>query len=375
MRRICILSCYDSEGKIRKYLETYIKALEEVANDLVIVVNEPLTTDGLECLKKYTDKVYIRENSGFDSGAYKYILKKMNYSLSEYDELILTNDTCFGPFIPFYSIFKKMEKKKVDFWGINYIENHILNHLQSNFLVFRKDVFEALMDYFQQKISESTIDINDVYIDFEMGIFNYLVEKNYLFGYYTPVNNVDIYKSPNYCIKVFGYPFMKKKCFEQVNFRKDNCLDALCFINEHYNYEIESIFEVAQEKYNIDLKSEYLEGGEIKPIINKVWVADFAEHDLYDFLGNNQDIYIYGAGIIAKKIFRKYSFMIKQMRGFIVSNKNENVKYLYGKPVFDRKEIFDKKSGILVAMSRKNTLEVRPYLKNYENVFYLFEKT
>lgn len=373
MKRLCILSCYDSEGKVRNYLETYIKALKEIADDLVIVVNEPLTESGFDCLKKYTDKVYIRENKGYDAGAYKYIFGEMNYVLDEYDELVLTNDTCFGPFVPFTDIFAKMEKEKIDFWGMNYIENHIISHLQSNFLVFRKKVFEIVMKYFKQKINENTTDISDVYVNFEMGLFHFLVKEGYKFGYYTPLNNLDVYRAPNYCLRDYGFPFLKKKCFDNVYFKMDNCLDALRFISEHCEYNISDVLEISKTRYNIDLESAYAQKQELHTVQYSVWASDYTENDLKHFFEQNAQVYIYGAGIMAKKIYVKYKNMIKQMCGFIVSDKKDMTDCVLGENVFEISEIMDKNIGIVVAMNPKNTDEVRELLKEYRNVFFLFK--
>ena len=124
-KTLAIVSVYDSDGIIEDYLIFYLSSLRAVTNRLIVAVNGKLTGEGREKILSIADEIYRHPNTGFDFGAYKDVLE--NYlkpgDLDQYQELILCNDTCYGPFVPFTQIFTQMEEKDAEFWSINYIED------------------------------------------------------------------------------------------------------------------------------------------------------------------------------------------------------------------------------------------------------------
>lgn len=370
MRRIAIMAVYDSEGIVYEYLEYYIQSLREVVSDLIIVIIGCMRDDSLIKLKKYTSEIYTKENKGYDAAAYKLVFE--NYldmeRLNQYDELIFSNDTCFGPFSPFGNIFEKMSKKNVDFWGLKYIENNYLNHLQSNFLVFDKSVFEDVRQYFITEISDDD-DKKNVVIKFEMCLFNYLTKRGFKFGNFGESKNYNDYKAPDYCIIEEHYPMMKKRCFEKRFYSYENCSRALCYIQSRMNYDAEMILSFAKQKYYID--DDLLEDKISLPFFVQKSVC--SQEDIEEFCKKNREIYVYGTGYIASRIYGYYREYLGNMEGFIVSN-NQNVPESYlGKSIFRISEVQDKMAGIIVAVSKAVTEEVRANLIGYKNVLYLWE--
>ena len=67
------------------------------------------------------DKVVIRENKGFDIGAWQQGITEIcgREELAKYDSLTLFNDSFFGPFYPFADIYKEMESRSKDYWGLS----------------------------------------------------------------------------------------------------------------------------------------------------------------------------------------------------------------------------------------------------------------
>jgi lipopolysaccharide biosynthesis protein len=94
-----------------------------------------------------------------DFGAWRDAIAQIGYDeIAAYDELILANSSCLGPFVPWEHIFTSMENDKCDFWGIS-IFPEIVNsdrpeaqllpnqtiprHVQSFFMVFSKPVVNS----------------------------------------------------------------------------------------------------------------------------------------------------------------------------------------------------------------------------------------
>ena len=70
-KRLAIFSFYDSEGIVDSFIEFLLKDLNEVATELVIVINGFVCHEGYQILSKYTKNIVIRDNIGFDIGAFK----------------------------------------------------------------------------------------------------------------------------------------------------------------------------------------------------------------------------------------------------------------------------------------------------------------
>ncbi len=105
----------------------------------------------LSKLKGIVDVSFAERHGEYDFGSYKkgfFYLKKFGL-LDNYDELILCNDSCYGPVSSFVPIFTEMASRDLDFWGLTQ-NSQFKKHLQSYFLVFKSNVartkdFETFM--------------------------------------------------------------------------------------------------------------------------------------------------------------------------------------------------------------------------------------
>lgn len=65
----------------------------------------------------YSDHIVIRENIDYDAGAYKEIISGLaqNDELKNWDEIVLFNDTFYGPFFDWQIIFEKWRGRMLIF--------------------------------------------------------------------------------------------------------------------------------------------------------------------------------------------------------------------------------------------------------------------
>lgn len=121
MARRGIFVFYDANGIVDEYVEVLLKSMEEILTNLLIVINGEIKLDSLLKLGKYADRIFFRENKGYDGGAYKDVF--LNFAKDDkwesWDEVILFNDTFYGPLFSWSEIFDKMSKVDVDFWGLS----------------------------------------------------------------------------------------------------------------------------------------------------------------------------------------------------------------------------------------------------------------
>jgi len=152
-KRATVFVYYDKDGIVDRYVLFLIQALQKVSEKLVIVCNCELTDAGKKAFGELTDDILIRENTGYDAWGYKAGIEYIGWDeLNRYDELVLTNDSVFGPIYPFDTMLDDMDKKNLDFWGITkhsrtpnihgITEDEFFpEHIQSYFFSICKDMF------------------------------------------------------------------------------------------------------------------------------------------------------------------------------------------------------------------------------------------
>lgn len=376
MKRYCILSVYNDKGIIHPYLIYYINDLKKVIDKLFVIVNGHLKMESVQILKKFTDKIFIRENSGYDVGSYQEALDKylLEEELQECDELVLSNDTCFGPFIPFEEIYRKMEPCNCDFWGITYSNtNNLWPHLQSYFLTFRKATINEAVTYIKKNIDKKLMYKQDVIYQFEFGLFQHLDKLGFRFGYYSGETKLGIHEWPYQQIKEGNCPFLKIGSFERYDVISDNILAAIQYIKENYSYDIGLITEMVCDKYHLDPSFVTEPYDYIKIQKRKKYLMSCTSPPgIRKFFISHSHIYIYGLGSYAEYIFWYYHEHLSNLEGFIVSSKKENENQWMHYPIFTLSEIPRKDIAIMVAMTKEHTDEVREKLKDYNYVFYLW---
>lgn len=158
MNRICIFFFYDQDGIVDDYVYIYLREIKKFVSRLCVVINGKLSHEGNIGLSSIADDLLIRDNTGYDSAAYKFALEFYGYNeISKYKEAILCNFTCYGPIFPFSEMFSEMEKKECDFWGIQRYprrDNCLIDSIQKT-----PYVPEHIMSYFiciRQRMLKST---------------------------------------------------------------------------------------------------------------------------------------------------------------------------------------------------------------------------
>lgn len=372
--RVCLCSLYEKNCYLTKDVEFLLTSLKKISEHLIIIINGTLI-DKLGALK-LADKVLYRENKGFDGGAYKYALKQpcIKELIDKADELVLCNNTFYGPFVPFEKLFLQMAQNPCDFWGINLADNGIFCHIQSFFLVFRKTILDTkcLYDFFEKTVDENTLDFNNVLLNFEQGISTFLLKQNFTLD--TCCKQIHhILSNPAGSIIYDAVPLLKRKAFDPRYFNKDSILDALCYIQKSFDYNIDFILQDIKTRHNVIIKKEDFIN---RPLTNvckdKLPRTISTWQDIANFANINKHIFIYGAGMIAKHICNKM-LSPPSVAGFIVSSKQDAGGTYMGKSIFCIKDFAQKQdTPIIVALSAQNTAQVRPLLKDFSNVLYLW---
>jgi len=212
-KRVCIFAHYDKDNIVDPYVYYYLEELKKVIQKIIFVTVSDILKNDLDNLEKLDIVVIKRENIGYDFYSYKVGLERIN--LKSYDELLLCNDSTFGPIYPIVSLFDSMQNQKCDFWGIT-SSLLISNHLQSYFLVFKKDILQSTV--FNDFWSNLCIleDKDEIIKQYEVGLSTILYSKGYTGDSFIKYNikkvgiikNLykNLYKKPYKIYKFIIYP-------------------------------------------------------------------------------------------------------------------------------------------------------------------------
>lgn len=157
--RVAIFAFYNKDGKISPYVVYFLSELKKIAERIIFVSDNEVLPIELDKIKDFITLHLCERHGCYDFGSYKrgFILAEKYGLLNDAEELIFCNDSCYGPVYPFEDVFKKMNSRVCDFWGMvsSIQENY---HLQSYFLVFKKNVFLSecfrafVMSFVKQKV-------------------------------------------------------------------------------------------------------------------------------------------------------------------------------------------------------------------------------
>lgn len=369
-QRLCIYVTYNKEHKFKEYMSYMLKALKECCSKLCVVCNYQELFGGEEYLHPYADAVFYRENRGYDAGAYKDALCTLLGwdTIYEYDELILVNDSFFGPFYNLSGYFNLMEDVNCDFWGMTRhpsgefkeIELKFESHVQSYFLVFRSRVLKShqYKEFWENFIYPNTY--LETVTNFEIGINKYLRENGFVSLALTDVwglkfkynENPTFYYSLD-LIKDNGLPILKKKTLLISDKRFRNALQAVEFLERNDLYSVSCIWELIDSQF-------YIEN-----------YALVMENSLEVFCRKYSKIFIYGAGVCGKNMSLYLDRKGWKHEGIIVTDvAGQDLMCTAFKDVS-----VDLETGIIVSViSRKASREIAQYVSSKcssEQLFFL----
>lgn len=380
-KRLGIFVFYDSDKTVDRYVKWLLEDLRCNLTDLIIVINGEVESKGLNYFKSLAKQVILRENFGLDSGAYSDVICDFlgQDGLNQYDEIVFSNDTYYGPFVPFQHIFEKMEDDTIDFWGLSWLDMGELSLLDAYFFVIKEKIIRsgALYSFFkgiQGKIS----DYNEACVYFEIGIFFYLKELNYRFATYIPPRVINIFyeilldKDINF--KLTSDPVLKKKTFSKNILSDDQCSYLLNCIQKNSNYEVDMVVENVARLYGRHIELNHVDRLPGIENLQNIYFDDstVSYQELALFLSNNHSVYIYGTGMFGKLIFLRFKELMRNLRGFVVSDGQEKTVDCYGYPVKYFSELIEGDAAFLVSLSAKTAKDIEPFLKG-RNVLYFFK--
>jgi lipopolysaccharide biosynthesis protein len=145
-RDVCFFVSYSSLPLIKPHVKHHIEHLLGAGIQVVLIINvdqmDGAGVDALDLQGLSVSGVFLRENLGFDFGAWSHLYSLLKDNLNV-DRLFLINDSMIGPLSKelFDQLLGKLNSSDADFLGLIANTKPVF-HLQSFFLVFKRKILE-----------------------------------------------------------------------------------------------------------------------------------------------------------------------------------------------------------------------------------------
>lgn len=299
MKRLVIYATYNKSGIVDDYIVYMLDQLNNFS-DAVIVVSNNFYLPEEKAKLKYASRIYERDDVGYDVGGFSYVINKLweNGEINNYDELILLNDSIFGPFYSLQELFDEMERRdpELDFWGITKRgksdfdggDSIFPEHLQIYFYVFRKRLLHSsdFREYWSGIINKVT-DFRSAIVNYEFEFTKYFQIRGYKWESYCGCNEF-ITQNPRYNLSPYHYgmydliknercPFLKRKLFtgDFVNKKFTDTLDlkrAVEYIEKHTDYNVDLIWKHVLQSYQM---ADILQAMHMSEIVDQCSISEY----------------------------------------------------------------------------------------------------
>lgn len=212
-KRISLLAGYDRDGVIHDYVVHMAKNLSRISEVYYCSDNELRAGEQIKLCG--VAKICCSERHGkYDFGSWARMIDMIGWeAISRFDELIIANDSCYGPLFPIEMIHQHMCKYDCDFWGMT-TNKEISFHVQSYYMVFnRKIILNRSFRNFWARV-EPEDSYGDVVRKYELGLSRVLMNEGFVPAAYIDLDiEENITTFPLTSVKEWGMPFIKTKVF------------------------------------------------------------------------------------------------------------------------------------------------------------------
>lgn len=213
-KRLCLFAGFDAQGEIADYVVYYLRALAQVSDVYYWGDFETSATEKAK-IEPYCKAIHCHAHGKYDFGSWQELIDQIGRAeIEKYDEVILANDSCYGPLFNLSDLFQEMDQKNNDFWGLSLAYNRHI-HLQSYFIVLKQSVIKSdvFYNFFQQVQPEQNYD--DVCLNYEDRFTYTLSKAGFRFSSFIKYSDLahHPYQDIVAAIEKHHFPFLKVKFF------------------------------------------------------------------------------------------------------------------------------------------------------------------
>ena len=135
MKRLCLFAGYSQDGLMEDYVIYYVRELAKLA-DVYYMADCEMPKSELDKLTPHVISAQAFRHCKYDFGSWGKLYSHLQSILNKYDEVILTNDSIFGPLYSLENYFEKMSFSDCSAWSLCYNR-----FMMSFFVVLKPDIF------------------------------------------------------------------------------------------------------------------------------------------------------------------------------------------------------------------------------------------
>lgn len=177
-KRAIIFAHFDKVGLLDPHVEFMLTKLRPHCAAFIFVSTSILPAE-LKKAEAICDIAIGRDNAGYDFVSWKIGLHLLE-GWADFDEIIFINDSLYGPLFDLDLLFRKVDRKLCDIWGMTF-SYQTAPHLQSFFFSFRKSVIET--DDF--KLFWTSVEVleskDDIIYSYEVGMTEFFKSRGFSF--------------------------------------------------------------------------------------------------------------------------------------------------------------------------------------------------
>jgi rhamnosyltransferase len=176
MKRLAIYAHYGSSPPVAGHVLFCLRHLAELGFQICFVSNSEISPASEVPLKKFCERIIVRENTGLDFSMWQRGLAA--HDLMKFEELLLTNSSIIGPLQPLAPLWQNPAVADCDFWGLT-DNDEFKPHLSSYFLVFRQRVLHSprFQDFWRTVLPYKNK--AQVIFSYELGLSGWLEEGGF----------------------------------------------------------------------------------------------------------------------------------------------------------------------------------------------------
>lgn len=248
-KNLCLFAGYDKDGIIDDYVLDSIKQFAKIS-DVYYLADCEIKDSEKQRLAPHVKNYFAYRHKKYDFGSWSELIKKLGWdTICKYKNLILVNDSVYGPFYDIKKITTDFEKSCCDFYGFTPNPKRRTYHVQSYFFIFKHNIitnknFQNFFDNIEQLSNKG-----DIIKLYEKGLSNLLYKEGFKSD--TFIKNYDCY-FPNQIVKQNGF-FIKVSLFTQLMSKEDMTYFFDNFKSQYKNYDVNLILNhLKRMNVNID---------------------------------------------------------------------------------------------------------------------------
>lgn len=215
--RTAVVASYFGDGVVPDALVYLLRGLREVVDNIVYVADCKVLPGEVEKLRGLVSVAKFVRHGQYDFGSYRRGLEIARaeglLDAAVADELVMMNDSNYGPVFPFAESFSRMAAADCDFWGYTGYNAFGYIHISSYFYLFRRRVIDsAVLDGFLALV-DGPIERDKVIMKFEFRLTRHLENAGFRWHTLVPMGFRDgaPTKYPRTLCEQYRMPLLKAK--------------------------------------------------------------------------------------------------------------------------------------------------------------------